>query len=63
MKQLVMFPGKMDGVFFRNEIPYIAEQFDKIIIFTYPEIGEIYKKLQGHSIWNITLFPISPSMP
>ncbi len=36
MKQLVMFPGKMDGVFFRNEIPYIAEQFDKIIIFTYP---------------------------
>lgn len=45
MKQLIMFPGEMDGVFFKNEISYIAEQFDRIIVFTYPGNKERLQKI------------------
>lgn len=34
--RLIAFPGQMDGVFFRNELPYLKEEFDEVIVFAYP---------------------------
>ena len=44
MKQLVDFPGKMTGVFFRNELPYLRSYFGDILVVSYPdEIDECNK--------------------
>lgn len=36
MNQIIVFPGEMNGVFFKNEISYINDVFDKVIVLTYP---------------------------
>lgn len=33
--RIIVFPGKMDSVFFLNEIDYIISQFDNVYIFSY----------------------------
>lgn len=43
--RLVAFPGRMDGVFFRNELPYLKEEFSEVVVFTYPGNEEEYKDL------------------
>ena len=35
----------MDGVFFRNELPYLKEEFSEVVVFTYPGNEEEYKDL------------------
>lgn len=36
MRRIVIFPGKLNGVFFLNEIEYLKKYFDEIVILTYP---------------------------
>lgn len=36
MKKIIIFPGDVNGVFFKNEFPYIQENFDEGLIITYP---------------------------
>lgn len=34
--RLIAFPGQLDGVFFKNELPYLRSVFDEVVIFSYP---------------------------
>lgn len=43
--RLIAFPGQMDGVFFRNELPYLKEEFDEVVVFAYPGNEDEYKNL------------------
>lgn len=36
MKKIIIFPGDVNGVFFKNEFPYIQKNFDEGLIITYP---------------------------
>lgn len=45
MNQLIVFPGEMNGVFFKNEISYIKDVFDKVIVLTYTGNKTEYEKL------------------
>lgn len=44
-KQLIVFPGDMAGVFFKNELPYIADQFSSIVVATYPGDENVYAQI------------------
>lgn len=58
MNQLIVFPGEMNGVFFKNEVSYIRNAFDKVIVLTYPGDKTEYEKLAKEYELDYYIVPI-----
>lgn len=62
--RLIVFPGQMDSVFFLNELKYLTEVFEQVVVFAYQGNKENYEhiasdyKLKYSTIKNITLYSI-----
>lgn len=44
-KQLIVFPGKMSGVFFKLELPYLVDAFDRVIVVSYEDDSEACERV------------------
>ena len=60
MKNIIIFPGKVDSVFFTNELPYIVKYFDRIRIFTYDGNKSKYLGLQKK--YNVEVYRVKFSL-
>jgi glycosyltransferase involved in cell wall biosynthesis len=45
MNKVIILPGKMDSVFFINEIDYITKNFDEVLVISYPGEESVFSKI------------------
>lgn len=68
MNKLIFFPGQLNNVFILNEMPYLKNSFDEIVVYCYKrqkredkKIAEAYG-LKAHYIRNISVYSIIKSL-
>jgi glycosyltransferase involved in cell wall biosynthesis len=53
MRKIIIFPGNSNNIFFQNELQFIKDSFDEIVVFSFNKTSEILQKKIGGKVYDI----------